>query len=114
MMANWSALKKYFTLDKAKDAIHSIGDFWILGGIPSAMVAIIGLWYLVPKKWEIRKIANFLLTGHLPSTKQSEFDKSLFLKKLKPYKVNVIDNNNNRGFLKAPVKGERPISNIIM
>jgi hypothetical protein len=107
-------LKKYFSLSKAQDALHSIGDFWILGGIPTAVAAFIRLPLVVGTKRGTRKLENMFFTRLRPSTKQSEFDKSLFLKKLKQYKVNVICNNINCGFLKAPVKGGRPISNIIM
>jgi hypothetical protein len=77
------------------------------------VVAFIGLLFVVRTKWEIRKLANFIFTGHLPSSRQSESDKILFLKKLKQYKVKVIG-NDNYGFLKTPVKGEKPIGNIIM
>jgi hypothetical protein len=115
MMANLSALKKYFALNQAQSEIHSIGDFWKLSGIPTAVVAFLGLLFVVWSKWEIRKLANFFFTGHLPSARQSESDRFLFLIKLKQYKVKVIgDDNNNCGFLKVPVKGERAISNIIM
>jgi hypothetical protein len=107
--------KKYFSLSQAQGEIHSIGDFWIFSGIPTAGLAILGLLYLASKTWEIRKIANIIFTGHLPSSRQSESDKGFYLKQLKQYKVKVIGNdNNNCGFLKAPVKGEKPIGNIIM